>query len=171
MHARQLMRDNAYMADVSIYVAVISASAAILGAAVSPVSTAYQAHRQARRDRQERRETSAHRAFLQLLRAAADLRTQAANNHEYHGEEMAARLARVREHAADVGVHAISIALLAPPLADPAGRLAEAAGRLAATAAENTDLAMGVSIRAPDFGELDACVAAFSKAAVDYAEG
>jgi hypothetical protein len=160
------------MADVSIYVAVISASAALLGSAIVPVSTAHQVRVQARRDRQERRETALRQACMDLLRAAADLRTQVANNHEYHGNEMAARLAQVRQHAADAGVHAVSIALQAQPrLADPARRLAEAADRLAVATAGNTDLAMGVSVRPPDFTELDACVEAFGNSAMTYTWG
>jgi hypothetical protein len=167
-----LIGDNAFMADVSIYVAVISASAAILGAAVSPLSAARQVSVQAKRDREERRETALRQACMDLLRAAADLRTQVANNHEYHGNETPARLAQVRQHAADAGVHAVSIALQAPQaLADPARRLAAAADRLAVATAENTDLDMGVSVRPPDFTELDTCVEAFSKLAVEHAGG
>ena len=160
------------MADVSIYVAVISASAAILGAAVSPLSTAYQNARTAGRDRQERHKTATREACKGLLQASTDLRTLVQNTHDYHGEEMGSRLAQVRQDAADARTHAFSIALLEPQaLADPAMELAAAAGSLAVATAQNTDLAMGVSIRAPDFSELDACIAAFSKRAVDFFRG
>jgi hypothetical protein len=165
-------RENTCMTDVSIYVPVISASAAILGAAVSPVTTVYQSYRQAQRERQERHETEARDACTALLRAAAQLRTQVANNHEYHGEEMGARLAQVRKYADDARTHAFNIALLMPrTVAEPAGQVAAAALRLVKTTVENTDLAMGVSVRIPDFDELDGAIADFTNRAVDYTSG
>jgi len=73
------------MPDVSLYVAVITGGAAVLGAAVSPVSTAYQNSRQAVRDRAERRETAVRQACTGLLGSARDLRVQVANTAAYHG--------------------------------------------------------------------------------------
>jgi hypothetical protein len=144
-HAEYLKRmkgNYTYMTDVSIFVPVITAAAAILGAAISPVTTVFQSSRQAR---QERQETAGRQACIELLRAAVDLRALVANNHDYHGDEMAARLAQVRQYAADARVHAFNIALLAPKrLADSAADLAAATGRVAVAAAENTDLSMGV---------------------------
>ena len=157
------------MSDVSIYVPVISAAAAILGAAVSPVTTVYQSYRQAQRERQERHETEARDACTALLGSAAQLRTQVANNHEYHGEEMGARLAQVRKHADEARTHAFSIALLMPrTVAEPAGHVAAAALRLVKTTVANTDLAMGASVRAPDFDELDRAIDVFTNQAVNY---
>jgi hypothetical protein len=160
------------MADVPILVAAISASAGVLGAAVSPFGSAYLSSRKERRERRERHEADARQACIDLYRAAVEMRTQVANNHEYHGKEMGARLALVRRYAADAAVHAASIALLAPEkLADPAEQVALAADRLAAAAAANTDLALGVSKKAPDFRELNDCIANFRKQAVDYVGG
>jgi len=162
--------NNAYMTDVPLSVAVITASAAVLGAAIPQVSIAVQSALQAGRDRQERYQSDMRRACVKLMRAVEDLRTQVANNHDYHGDEMAARLAQVREHAAAAEVQAVRIALLVPQtLAEPAQELAVAASRLAEKAAENTDLVEGVSRLRPDFGELDACVAAFKDVAVNDA--
>jgi hypothetical protein len=156
------------MADVSIFVPVISAAAAILGAAISPVTTVFQSHQQAKQQRQEQHDTARRVACIELLRAAVDLRAAVANNQDYHGDEMAARLARVREYAADARVHAFNIALLAPRrLADSAGELAAATGRVAVAVAEDTNLSMGVSVRAPDFARLDACIADFTSRALD----
>lgn len=156
------------MADVSIFVPVISAAAAILGAAVSPVTTVFQSSRQAKQARQERQEAARRQAYIDLVKAAVDLRALVANNHDYHGDEMAARLAQVRQHAADARVHAFDIALVSPGrLADSAAQLAAAVGRAAVSAAENTDLSMGVSVKAPDFEGLDACIADFTSRALD----
>jgi hypothetical protein len=161
------------MADVSIYVPVISASAAILGAAVSPVSTVYQQARQARFARREQHATEVRQECIQLLRAVLDLRARVENNCDYHGDQMAARLAGVRQNAADAGVHATSIALLAPrKLANSASELAAAGVRLAASAAKNTDLKLGACVGPPDFGELDGCIMNFRDEAVAvYARG
>jgi hypothetical protein len=160
------------MADVSIFVPVISAAAAILGAALSPVTTVFQNSRQAKQERGDRQETARRQACIDLLRAAVDLRATVANNHDYHGDEMAARLAQVRQYAADARVHAFSIALLASPgLAGAAGELSAATSRVAAAAAEDTDLRMGMSVRAPDFAKLDACIADFTSRALDGSGG
>lgn len=83
---------------------------------------------------------------------------------------MGARLSQMRRYVTAAKVHAVSIALMAPrTLAEPAERLAEAAHRLAVTAAKNTDLAIRMSNRPPDFRELDARTADFSEEAVSYA--
>jgi hypothetical protein len=154
------------MADVPVTVAVITASAAVVGAMVPQVGIAIQSARQARRERRERYESARREACVALLRAAADLRTQVSNNRDYHGEEMASRLAEVRAYAADAQVHAVNISLLVPrSLAELAQQLATAARDLAATTAANTDLDKGWVIRAPDFTELDACVEAFTTVA------
>jgi hypothetical protein len=167
------------MSDGSIYVAVISASAAILGAAVSAVSIAYQNARQAGRDRQQRRDERQQRhveeargAYLDLLRASVDLRTQVENNQGYQGGEMRSRLAQVREHASDAALYAVLIATIEPEVfADLADKLAQAARRLALAAAENTNLEMNMSTEVPDLGELNDCIEAFSRKAVAYAMG
>lgn len=166
------------MADGSIYVAVISASAAILGAAVSAVSIAYQNARQAERDRkqqlekrQQRYEKQARGACLDLLRAAVDLRSQVENNEGYQGTEMRSRLAQVRQHASDAELHAVLIGTLKPDVfAELAGKLAEEARNVAAAAAENTNLEMNIVNEVPNLDRLNHCIEAFSKKTVDYAK-
>jgi hypothetical protein len=157
------------MADVSIYVAVISALAAILGASVSPLTSAAISAREARGKRREDYAAQVRDESVALLRAAWDLRTMTQNNHEYHGAKMAKRLAKVRERAADAAVRSATIALLSPgPLAGAAAELSDAAQRLAAEAAENTNLDMGVSTSAPDLTELDRRMAEFETATARY---
>jgi hypothetical protein len=159
------------MADVSIFVAVISASAALLGAAVSPVSTAFQNSRLAKRELADRRDTALRKACVELLLAVGDLRDQVADNYEYPGgDEMGIRLAHMRHHLTAAKVDAVKVGLLEPRiLGEPAKRLARAADRLATMAAESTDKRIRAANRAPDFGELDDCFAAFSECAMDHA--
>jgi hypothetical protein len=161
------------MADGSIYVAVISASAAILAAAVSAVSVAHQNARQAERDRQQRREElqrqheeQVRRVCMDLLRAAIDLRTQVENNRGYQGQEMMSRLAQVRKHGSDAALHAVQIGMIEPDaFSDLAKKLAQAAGRLAQEATENSNLEMNSS------NELNDRIEDFSERAVTYAKG
>jgi hypothetical protein len=157
------------MPEVSIYVAIVSAGAAVLGAAVSPISTSYQNVRQARRDRMERRETEIRQACTGLIRSARDLGVAVANNHAYQGEDIGSRLERVRQLAADAALHADSVALLVPQeLASCAAELAAAVGRLAGAAEANIDSRVRRSIRDPDFTELNHCIVDFSKQAAKY---
>ena len=169
------------MADGSIYVALISASAALLGAAVSAASLVYQNSRQAESDRKQRSEErqlqreeqrQRHReqvrtTCMDLLRAAVDLRTQVENNQGYEGAEMRFRLAEVRRYASDAALHAVRVAMIEPHVfADSADALAKAAGQLALAATN-----MRVSTEIPNLGTLNACIAAFSEKAVGYAKG
>jgi hypothetical protein len=150
------------MPQVSIYVAVIAAGAAILGAAVAPLSTAYEKARQAVRERAEQRETVVRQACIDLLRAARDLRVQVANTAAYHGNEMGARLERVRQLDADAASNADEVALLLPvSVADSAGRLASVMSALAVAAQANVKPEFAASIREPDFTELDSCIEDF----------
>jgi hypothetical protein len=156
------MGENADMADVSIYVAVISAAAGIVGATIPQAATAIRDGRRAERDRDERFADTRRQACVQLLRTVLDLRVRVANNQDYHGEEMAARLAAIRECAATAEVEGVSVALLVgPELATAAEQLASAAARLATVAVESASLQLGASTRAPHFGELNDCVAIF----------
>jgi hypothetical protein len=167
------------MADGSIYVALISASAAILGAAVSAISIARQNARQAERDRQQRREEQRQRreeevrtACLDLLRAAVDLRTQVENNKEYQGPKMRARLSRVRKHASDAFLHSVHIGMIEPrAFADLSGKLARAARNVEVASAENTSLEMNMANEVPDLRDLNDCIEAFGEKAVTYAKG
>ena len=161
------------MTGASIYItAVISASAAILGASVTPLTTIYQNARYARRERQARHETAVRDECVKLLRAAWDVRTMAANNHEYHGDEMRARLAQVRSRAADASIQWVVIGTLAPgDLGSSAKRLGLAADQLAMEQAKNIDLDRGRSIRHPEFGEMDSSIKDFSDRLVAYFGG
>jgi hypothetical protein len=161
------------MADSSIFVALIAASAGVLGAAVSPFSTAYQNSRQAKRELEERHDTALRDACVDLLRAVGDLRDQVADNYDYSGgDEMDVRLAEMRKHVTAAKVDAVKVALLAPQaLGQPARQLAEAADRVAVMAAKSTDKKIRAANRAPDFGELDDRIAVFSERAVDHAHG
>ena len=109
-----LPRHNAYMADVPLSVALISPAAAIIGAAVSQLMLTFREGRQANRDRQERDMTARRQACLDLLSAVGQLRAQVAGNYEYHGLEMAGRLAEVRQRAVEAELAAIAVSLCRP---------------------------------------------------------
>lgn len=157
------------MSNVSIYVAVIAALAAILGASVTPLTSAAFSAREARGKRHEEHMAEVRAESVELLRTAWDLWAMTQNNHEYHGSEMATRLAKVRERAADAAVGAATITLLTPGLlADAATDLANAAKRLAAVAVANTDLDRGVSKEAPNLAELDSRIDMFVEATTMY---
>lgn len=167
------------MADGSIYVAMISASAAVIAAAVSAFSVARQNSRNAEREREQRREEQrwqhqdeARSVCMDLLQAAVDLRTQVENNEGYQGDEMRSRLARVRKCASKATVHAVGIGTIEPDVfADLADKLAKAARNLALAARENTDLELNMSTGVPDLDELNDCMEAFSEAAIAYTKG
>jgi hypothetical protein len=161
--------DNASMPQVSLYVAVITAAAAVLGAAISPLSTAYQNSRQAVRDRAERHDTAIRQACVGLLRSARDMRVQVANIAAYHGDEMGSRLERMRELDAEAASHADEVQLLVPPgIAVSAATLAGAVSRLATSTQANVRRQLGASIRDPDFGEIDGCIQDFSARVVEF---
>ena len=155
------------MADTSIFVPLISAGAAVAGAAVTQIISAVRDGRKAKHDREERYDDATRQAFVQLLQAAGDLRTQVENNFEYHGDEMPARLAQVRQYAEATRVHAASVALRVPEaLAELAEQVATAAGHLALVSAEKTNLQLGAMRELPNFNELDNSVRAFRRAAI-----
>ncbi len=163
------------MTDVYVvYAAAISAAAAITGAAVPLVTTALREERGTERARQEqeraRQEQLAqarHDACVQLLSTVLRLKVLVENNHQYHGPELAERLAEIRQCAADAQVEAVRVALMVPlELADSAQRLAETAGRLADTVTAKTSLAIRGSAEAPDFNELDKGVHTFRELAM-----
>jgi hypothetical protein len=157
------------MPQVSIYVALIAAGAAVFGAAVAPVSAAYEKARAAVRDRAEHQESVVRQACINLLRAARDLRVQVANTAAYHGSEMGARLERVRQLEADAASHADEVALLLPvSVAEAAARLSSAVSALATAAQANVKPQFAASIRAPDFAELDACIEDFRGRVIDH---
>jgi hypothetical protein len=160
------------MADVSIYVAAISAGAALIGTAIPQLSTAIRDSRKAERDRREQNAQTRRQASMELLRAAGQLRARVADYYDHHGEDMAARLAEVRGCAAETQLCAASVALLPPgSLADEANAVAAATGALAAAAAKNTGLRLGAMSGSPDFRSLDECVENFRKRAEAEARG
>ena len=108
--------------------------------------------------------TARRQACLDLLSAVGQLRAQVAGNYEYHGLEMAGRLAEVRQRAVEAELAAIAVSLLPPgSLASPAADLADAVRRLAQATQADTDLRNGAMLsgRSPDFAGLDAGVTAF----------
>lgn len=147
---------NASMTDVSIYVALITGGAGAIGAAMPQIATVVRDGRQAKLDRRERGVSTRQQACIELLRAAADLRTRVANAAMYHGDEMLARLAEIRNCAAAVEVQAASVGLLArETLAEPAAELASAATELAAAAVQGTDMDLNQMPEDPDFATFD----------------
>lgn len=153
------------MADATIPAAAIAAAAGVSGAAVSPLVVLVQRSFQTKRSRSERLKT----ACKNLRGAVASVRIQVANNHDYRGDEMAERLAMLRQYASDAALHAFDIGMNASePLAGAAKQLSEEADRLVMAAEKSTDLALGGSSERPDFTELDKRIAAFSEAAVAY---
>jgi hypothetical protein len=153
--------------EVSLYVAAITAGAALLGGGISLVPVYLRDIRQAGRDRLDRHADTRRQACIDLLGAAEDLRTGVANSADYRGPEMPSRLAQTRAFAAAVQIHAANIELLAPKtLAGTADALAKAAGKFAAEAAENTDLKLNQMVTAPDATELSEAIEAFRKQSV-----
>ena len=158
------------MPDVSVYVALITAGAAVLGAGASQIPVYLRDIRQPSQDRRDRQADARRQACLDLLRASGDLLTDVANAGDYHGDEMANRLAEIRKLAAAVQIHAATIELLAPgKLSGAAAQLAGAAERFAAATAANTDLQLNQMVTAPDPAELSAAMGAFRKHAVEAA--
>ena len=151
------------MADVSIYVALITAAAALSPQVIAAVRDV----RRAERDRQERLAKERRDACVQLLNTALDLRILVQNINEYHGDEMPARLGEIRKCAAAVEVQATGIVLMvsrdSPGLAEVAERLAEIAGNLGIAATNNASVRLGASLQAADFRAFNECVSAYKR--------
>jgi hypothetical protein len=160
------------MADVPIYVAIITALAGLAGATIPQFTILRRDARNAERERQERKDEARRQACLDLLRVAGELRTQVANNFEYHGTEMAERLGKVRQAASEARLHAVEVSLRAPDrLAEPAEEVAAAAENLAVAAAENTDVNAGVMRNLPGFSALDVSIEDFRREVIAEAGG
>jgi hypothetical protein len=170
---RLISGDNACMADISIFVALISGSAGVAGATIAPLALAFREGRQAKRDRKERHATTARQACVELLTAAADLRTQVANNRSFRGDRnsMGARLEAVRGYASAAGLHAASISLLKIGLAESADRLGAAAKTYADAAMRYTDLDKGWMVDDPDHRELEEAINDFRNKAIAAVKG
>jgi hypothetical protein len=151
--------------DVSIYVALITGGVGAIGAATPQLATLFRDSKQASRDRQERGVNARQQAYIELLGAAADLRTRVENTAMYHGSEMPARLTEIRGSAADVQVKAVKVAFLAADLAGSAQGLGSAATDLAVEAVAKTDMATNVMTR-PDFKAFDKAVNKFKAEAI-----
>jgi hypothetical protein len=160
------------MADVPAYVAIITAGAGIIGAAIPQVTTVLRDARQAERDRRERSAAMAREACVALLRASGEVRTRTESIRSYRGpaDGMRERVEEVRSRAEATRVHAAEVSMLVPArLAEPADQVASAASALADDVVRNTDLDQGVLIGDPDVSKLAECIAAFRSAAVKYA--
>jgi hypothetical protein len=151
--------------DVSIYVALITGLTGAAGAATPQLTTLLRESKQAKRDRQDRAENARQEACVELLGAAADLRTRVENTAMYHGSEMPSRLAEIRNSGADAQVRAAKVAFLAAHLAVPAQALGTAATDLAAEAIRNTNMDTNVMV-SPDFTSFNEAVDAFNTKAI-----
>jgi hypothetical protein len=156
--------------DVSIYVALITGATGAIGAATPQIAIVWRESKQARRDRKEREVNSRQQAYVELLGAAADLRTRVANTATYGGDEILVRLAEIRSSAADVEVTAAKVGFVAGKLAPPAGALAAAATELAADAILRTNTSTGV-MTSPSFAAFDAAVRTFTTQALGSRAG
>jgi hypothetical protein len=167
---RQGTREDKCVPDVSLYVAGITAAAGVVGGCVSLIPVYLRDIRQARQDRRDRQTDAQRQACLDLLRAAGDLRTGVANAGDYHGDEMADRLAEIRRFAAAVQIHAATVELLATgKVSGTAAGLARAADKFVVAAVANTDLQLKQMVAATDPTELSKAMEAFRKQAVEAA--
>lgn len=162
------------MADVPIYVAVITAGAGIVGALIPQAASVIRDVRQAERDRRERSAAATLDACVALLRAAGELRTLTESINGYRGDAngMRARVEDVRSRAEATRLNAANVSLQVPDrLAEPADQLAASASDLADEVARNTDLNQGVLVGDVDVAKLIGCILAFREEAVRHARG
>ena len=167
----RILRNNRPMADVPIYVAIITAAAGIVGAAIPQVATVIRDVRQSERDRRERSAAAIREACVELLRAAGELRTLSEGVGGYRGDAngMRARVDEVRTQAEATRLSAANVSLQVAVLAEPAYRVASAASDLARAVVEGTDMNQGVFVGQLDVGTLVECANAFQYEAVKYA--
>ena len=161
------------MADVSIYVAIITALAGLTGAAVPVVASAIRDVRQSEQDRRERWATATRDACVDLLRAAGELRTLSESIAAYRGTAngMRARVDEVRDRAEATRLSAANVSLQVAVLAEPAYQVASAADKLVQAVVEGTDMDRGVFVGELNVGKLVERVTAFREEAVKYARG
>ena len=158
------------MADIPIYVAVITAGAGLLGALVPQAWIVFREIRQRERDRRDQYVAQARAACLDLLRASGLLSTHVKNMTTYRGDGdgLRNRLAEARVYLADIQLHAASVGMTAPRmLSEPARQLAAAADSLTKSVEEVTDLNNAEMLDRPDTGPLDELISAFRDKAVD----
>jgi hypothetical protein len=160
------------MVDVPIYVAIITALAGIIGAAIPQIAIVIRDVRQAERDREERVAIATRDACVALLRAAGELRNLAEAWRSYRGDANAvlARVAEVRSLAEATRLHAVDVSMQVPGRLGPAAdNVADAASDLVKNVVENTDLNHGVASGDPNVTVLVTRIDAFRHAAVAYA--
>ena len=163
--------DNTHMADVPLYVALITAGAGIVGAAIPQAGIMLNEFRRADRDRQEKSAAAAQNACIELLRAASTLCVHVENMRSYRGDAdgLHSRLAEVRKDLADTQLHAASVGMLAPgPLTGPAAQLAESAASLVEAVEANIDINNAVMVGDPDTRSLNALISAFRENAIRH---
>ncbi len=166
LRGRARASKNACVPEVSLYVAVITAAAGVVGAVAAQIPGIARDIRLADRDRRERKTDERQQACLDLIGAAGDLRTLVMNAQQYRGEEMVDRLAEIRKSAAAVQLHAARVELLMPTLAGRADQLAKAAERFADALVAGTDMTHREVVRTPETAELDHTTDAFREQAV-----
>ena len=93
-----LVSDNTHMADVPLYVALITAGAGIAGAAIPQAGIMLNEFRRAERDRQDRSAAAAQNVCIELLRATSALCVHVENMRTYRGnaDGLRSRLEEVR---------------------------------------------------------------------------
>ena len=173
------------MPDVSVVATVISMTGPLLGAlgALGGVALTHRFNfrreeAQFNRQRKDQRTQARQQAYVDLLGAATQLKSEIEVAGQRHWKDMNVRLATIQQHAVSAGLHASRVVLLSPGTAEAALALASVTSRLAAATAENTNMGyqgdqfLGGQITRPvDFTEFDECIKRFSQAAVqDSAE-
>lgn len=159
------------MADVSIWVPVITAGAGIIGATIPQVTTVIRDVRKAERDRWERSSTMTRDACVALLRAAGEVRTLTESICSHGGDAtgMMERVEQARGSSEATRVHAAEVGMQATGLAGAADQLASAASDLVDDIVRNMDPSQGLLIDKPDATKLVKCIAAFRDEAVRWA--
>lgn len=156
------------MPEVSLYVALITAAAGIVGAAAAQIPGVVRDIRLADQERRERNANNRVQACMDLLSAAGDLRTQVMNASQYHGERMGDLIAEIRKGATAVELQAARVEFVMPRrLGEPADQLAKAAKKFAALAVAGTDMVHNEMLRVPDTAELDQAAERFREQAVN----
>jgi hypothetical protein len=116
----------------ALYVAVISAGAAVVGGAIPQILNLVRDRQVAVRAERQRLADQRRQACLDLLDAAGSLRTHVSNVMRYQGAEFGQRLEVIRDASAAVQKYADAVAIRAGDgLEDAAQNMAQAAGRLA----------------------------------------
>jgi hypothetical protein len=168
------------MPDVSVVATAISTTGPLLGAlgALGGVALTHRFNSrheetQFNRQRKDQRTQARRQAYVDLLGAATQLKSEIEIAGQRHWKDMNVRIATIQQHAVSAGLHASRVVLLSPEAAEAALALASVAGRLVAATAEKTNMGyqgdqfLGGQITRPvDFEEFDECIKRFAQAAV-----